>query len=118
MTTYTIITRNGDVLERGLSAEWAAREALSYDSNTFEIRQHEEGEGFVLWCSPFSRASAAYRGVSPTFTFSLANDREKAEAEIFAKVIAAPDGTFNGCSIMTDAAYDEMIAEATKWDEE
>jgi hypothetical protein len=118
MTTYTILGRSGDVLERGLSAREAAIEALHYDSNVFEIRPHEDGEGFVLWCSPISKASSAYCGLSKTFTFSLENDREKAEAEIFAKVIVANVQTFNGCDIVTDAIYDEIVAEAGKWEEE
>jgi transglutaminase-like putative cysteine protease len=109
-TTYTITRSSGEVLDRGLTAEQAAIEIMSYDGHEFEIRP-EPDRGFRLWTSEYSRNSTlGGRPLTESVIFSLAANEADARAEIYAEVIAHADW-FKGQDAYTDEAYDAMLAE-------
>ena len=49
-TTYTVLSRQGEIEGRGLSLAEAASEILTYDGREYEIRP-PEGAGYWLWRS-------------------------------------------------------------------
>lgn len=105
-TTFTIADfRNEDVLS-GLSAREAAAELLGHDGAEWEIRDNGE-TGFDLW----HRKPNAGKPWTPTVIYSIEDDREAAENEIFEKVIASGywdrDDMFSG----TDDQYRQMLAD-------
>jgi len=112
-TLYTILNASGSVQARGCTAAEAAQEVMGYDGHEFEIRADEDGNGFELWTSQFSRNSTAYRGLVKSVIYSVKDDRAKAEAEIYTKVIHHADW-WKGCDVMTDADYDATMAEAAR----
>jgi len=83
---YTVIDRNsGEKIGGGLTAADAAHIVLTDDGRQYDIRPSEDGEGFDLWsCQP-----VANRGWFKTLIWSNGPDRDAAETELFAKVIAA-----------------------------
>lgn len=103
MTTYTVIDTVGDVIATGLTAAEAAAEVLTDDSREFDIRA-DDGNGFELW----TRQQVANRGWTQTVVYSLEDDRTAAEAEIYAKVIAADWPRHP--TVMTDQQYADMQA--------
>jgi hypothetical protein len=106
MTTYTVIDRNsGEKIDGGLTAAEAARIVLTDDSQEYDIRPSEDGEGFDLWC----RQQVANKGWTKTVIWSISSDRDEAEAEIFAKVIAADWSRHP--EVLTDKQYASMMAD-------
>lgn len=106
MTSYTVLDNaSGEVLATGLTATDAAAEVLTSDSQEFDIRTAEDGNGFELW----TRQQVANKGWTKTVVYSVEDDRDAAEGEIFAKVIAA--NWPRHPTVMTDAQYAEMLAE-------
>ena len=106
MTTYTVIDDNsGEAIATGLTVAEAAAEVLTSDSQEFDIRAAEDGNGFELW----TRQQVANKGWTQTVVYSVEDDRAAAEAEIFAKVIAADWPRHP--TVMTDQQYAEMQAE-------
>ena len=57
--TYIVTNRHGEVQARHLSAADAAAVIMQYDSHDFEVRPADDGRGFELWITRFSRASTA-----------------------------------------------------------
>lgn len=110
MTEYTVLTPAGDQLGRHLTPAQAANEIMTYDGHEFSIEPEPAG-GWRLLTTAHSRNSTAYCGLSPSVIFSLATDRPTGEAEIFAAVMEHAEW-WRGCDVMSDAAYDEMRAEA------
>ena len=105
-TTYTVINENsGEAIATGLTAAEAAFEVLTDDSREFDIRAAEDGSGFDLW----TRQQVANKGWTKTVVYSIEDDRDAAEAEIYAKVIAADWPRHP--TVMTDTQYAEMQAE-------
>lgn len=106
MSTFTVINDNsGEVIATGLTAAEAAAEVLTDDGREFDIRAAEDGNGFELW----TRQQVANKGWTKTVVYSVKDDRAAAEAEIFAKVIAADWPRHP--TVMTDAQYAESQAE-------
>ena len=103
--TYTVIDTNGEAISTGLTTADAAAEVLTSDSQEFDIRAAEDGNGFELW----TRQQVANKGWTKTVVYSVKEDLTAAEAEIFAKVIAADWPRHP--SVMTDQQYAEMQAE-------
>ena len=85
MTTYTVICTSGHVIATGLTVADAAAEVLTDDGREYEIRAAEDGNGYELW----TRQQVANRGWTQTVVYSVEDGRTAAEAEIYAKVIAA-----------------------------
>ena len=79
-TTYTV--RDHEEVTRGLTAVEAADILLTQDGHEYEIRPEEDGVGYRLWNTAFSRNSTAYNGLRKTVIYSLAQALEQAEAEI------------------------------------
>lgn len=104
MTTYTILSGNGDVLDSGLSLESAANEILTYDGHFYEIRK--EDDGFLrLYTSKLSRAAyGSNSSVTGTVIFGSSED------EIWQHVIDNSEWWSNQ-DAMTDESYAEMIAD-------
>jgi hypothetical protein len=106
MTTYTILSGDGEMTATGLSLRDAAHEVLTSDGREYEVREDEDG-GFTLW----SRQQAANRPWAATRFFSVKTGQDEAEAEIFAEVIGSE--RFAGhCEAITDEQYAEMLAGA------
>ena len=104
MTTYTILSGEGEMIETGLSLRDAAAEVLTSDSREFEVREDKDG-GFTLW----ARQQVANRPWTATKFFSIKTDREAAELEIFEAVVTSE--RFSGHSeAITDDQYAEMLA--------
>jgi hypothetical protein len=104
MTTYTIVSPSGVVMETGISLRQAADAVLTSDGREYAV--HKDGRGgFTLW----TRHEVANLRWTATRFFSLETDRSKAEDKIFGKVVSAE--RFPGhCEAITDAAYAEMMA--------
>ena len=81
MTTYTVLSAQGEVLFTGLSLRDAAFEMLTSDGRDFEIR--EENGMFFLW----ARQECAGRPWHRMLFVSASDDRAEAEDEIFRDVI-------------------------------
>jgi folylpolyglutamate synthase/dihydropteroate synthase len=105
MTTYTTIDADGYVLERGISLVEAADTIMTSDSREWEIREDENG-GFTAW----SRQQVANRPWAATVIHSFKADRAEAEAEICEKIVTSMRWPGH-CEAMTDAEYDEMMAQ-------
>jgi len=106
-TKYTVINNgSGEAIETGCTVAEAAGIILTDDGADWEIREAEYKSEpiFELW----TRKQVANRPWSKTVLFSLATDRDTAEAEIFQDVVAAnwPRHPY----AMTDAAYAEIAA--------
>lgn len=110
-TLYTVIDTNGSVIDQSLTAGEAMHTILIDDGHQYEIRPEEDGNGYRLWTSEYSRNSTlGGRPLTRTFVYSLETDGAAAEREIALKVIAArwprkPEA-------MTDEAYAGMLADA------
>ena len=81
MTTYTILTGEGEMIETGLSLRDAAAEVLTSDSREFDIRS-DDGV-FTVWI----RQQVANSPWTATHFVSFAPAREDAEREIFTDVV-------------------------------
>lgn len=107
-TTFTIADFRADAVHSGLSASEAAHELLSHDGAEYDVRAAEDGAGFELW----HRKPNAHRVAwVKTVIWSSATDREAAEADIFAKVIASGHWDRDDLFVGTDEAYAETLAE-------
>jgi hypothetical protein len=105
MTTYTILSGEGEMIDTGLSLRDAAHEVLTSDSRSYEVREDKDG-GFTLW----NRQQVANRGWEATRFFSIKTDRTEAEDEIFAAVVTSE--RFAGhCEAIADEQYAEMVAQ-------
>jgi hypothetical protein len=103
--TYTVIdTGSGEAIATGLNAADAACEVLTSDSQEFDVRPADDGNGFELW----TRKQVANKGWTRTVVYSIEADRTAAEAEIFAKVIAADWPRYP--AVLTDVQYAAMQA--------
>lgn len=108
MTSYTISNKSGIVVSTGATAAEVARELLGYDGHEWEIRR-ADGGGFELWISNFSRNSTCFNGLTRSVIFSIKDDKDEAEADIFARVVGS--GFWTGLDYMSDADYAQMLAE-------
>lgn len=116
MTTYTILSGEGEMIETGLSLRDAAHEVLTSDGREYEFRtgpDDDSGIVTVLW----SRQQVANRPWAATRFFSIKTDRAEAEEEIFAEVVSGE--RFAGhCEAITDEQYAEMLASLAEDDGE
>jgi len=110
MTTYTIISGEGEMIATGLSLREAAHEILTSDGRSYEVREHK-GLGFALW----SRQQVANRGWQATRFLSHKTDRTEAEHEIFSTIVASQ--RFPGHSeAITDEQYADIVAQSAEND--
>lgn len=112
MTTYTIIDGEGYVMDRGVSLSEAADAIMTSDSREWDIREDENG-GFTVW----SRQQVANRPWAATAIYSFAANRDEAEREICENIVNSERWSGH-CEAMTDAAYEEMLAQLTAEDED
>ena len=82
-TLYTVARSDGEQREYNLTLTQAARMILHHDGGDFAIRPRADGEGYDLW----SRQQVANIQWARTSFFSLEDDREAAEADIFQRVV-------------------------------
>jgi len=94
-TSYNVYDRDGNALITDASLHDAATTILTHDDYGYEIRK-DDGGGWTLWVTLASR-SAPYGGklMVRSWFWSLEEDREAAEREIFGKVIRRSDA-FSG----------------------
>ena len=110
MTTYTILdSSSGEATHTGCTAYEAMAEILTDDGHDYEVRPEDDGEGFRLWTSTYSRNSTVWSGLTKSTIYSLQADEGTATQEIAEKVINAawprkPEA-------ITDERYAEMMAE-------
>ena len=116
-TTYTLISSNGDVIDRNLSVEEAARAILSDDGKLYEVRHSgDESTLFVTahsvnWSGGAGPFNMAWDGPSPYGKpiVEFGGSEEEREARVWQRVVTASWGS--GPEAMTDGAYDEMLAD-------
>jgi hypothetical protein len=114
MTTYTVFDTNdsSNIYGRGLTAEHAMNEILTYDGYRYEIRK-SDFQGSVCWDLYHSDGSAnstrSARHLVKTGIFSLIDDEARAEQEIAERVIAA--GWTGLPDVMADEDFDAMLAQ-------
>ena len=120
-TTYTVFDANdsSNIYGRGLTAVQAMNETLTDDGYRYEIRK-SEFQGAVCWDLYHSDGSAnstrSARHMVKTFIFSMIDDEAQAEQEIAERAIAAG---WNGMpGVMTDEAFDAMLAQIAADDAE
>lgn len=101
-TTYTVLSRDGEVIERGLSGVDAAREILTSDGRQFDIR-HADGL-WTLW----SCQEVANRRWTQTALSSARPSLKQAEDDIFEQTLSA--SWLGHYEAVTDKQYDEMLA--------
>ena len=117
MTTYTVFDADdsSNIYGRGLTVEQAMDEILTYDGYRYEIKK-SDFHGSVCWDLYHSDGSAAStrgaRHMVKTVIFSLVEDEAQAMREIAEHVIAA--GWNRVPDVMTDEAFDAMLAEIAK----
>lgn len=112
-TTYTVLDTQGEPIRRHLSATDAMAEILLHDGHDYDIRPAEDGAGFELWVTRFSRNSPA--GGEPlvrSLIWSTETDEAKARHDIAHKVMTAWWDRYP--STMTDAEYDKLMAESSE----
>lgn len=110
MATFIALNVNGEIQERDCTTADAASIVMSYDGHEWDIRPLDDGEGFALWASQFSRNSTA--GGKPlvkSVIYSLKTDRAEAEADIFQQVCDHADW-WKGCDVRDQAEYDADMA--------
>lgn len=110
MTTYTILTGEGEMIDTGLSLADAAHEVLASDGRGYEVRElapNRDGSpsGFALWSMDRNRLHAW----EETRFSSINTDLDAAKREIFGAIVSAE--RFRGhCEAVTDEAYAAMLA--------
>ena len=105
MTTYTILTGEGEMIATGLSLRDAAAEVLTSDSREFDIRS-DDGV-FTVWI----RQQAANSPWTATHFVSFAPAREDAEREIFTDVVNCEQMRGHSEAI-TDEQYRQTLTDA------
>ncbi len=106
MIRYTVMTDSSSP-RRHLTLKDAAEELLTYDSHEYEIRPEDDGTGYRLWITPFSRASTfGGQAMIKSRFFSLSGDLESAEREIFDAVVLP---VWHGAWALTDDSFDEIM---------
>jgi hypothetical protein len=117
MTTYTVFDGNesSKIYGRGLTAEEAMNEILTYDGYRYEIVT-SKFQGSVCWDLYHSVDSeASTRGARDfvkTGIFSFIEDEARATHQIAERVIMA--GWSRVPDVMTDEAFDDMLAEVAR----
>ena len=107
---YTVLNSQGSVIARHLSATDAMAEILLHDGHDYDIRRADDGEGFELWITRYSRNSPAGGGeMVKSLIYSLNSNETMARDEIARKVIEARWPHYP--EAITDASYDLMVAE-------
>lgn len=94
-TTYDIIDRAGNVIDRNASLASAAREILGYDGNAYELRAADGG--FELWHGRPGR-------LARTVIWSSADSEDAAEADIFAQVIGKDADWFGAEAVASEGS--------------
>jgi hypothetical protein len=109
MTTYTVFDAQDSsrIFGRGLTAEQAMHEFLTYDGYRYEIRK--TATSYDLYHSDGSENSTrSARHMVKTVVFSLLTAKSDAIKEIAERVVVAG---WDGPEIMTDEAFDAVLVE-------
>ena len=109
--TYTVIFGYGDTstVRSGLTLADAARELLWENGAEYEIRADDhQGQPIehALWCK---RLNGRWL---KSVLYSVSDDPDAAEAEIFAQVVTKPADWWSGAEAVTDEEFAKMQAEA------
>lgn len=115
MTTYTVFHSNDSTKATSrLTLEEAAHELMTYDGHDYEIRQDgtfSDGSPILrLYVTQFSRNSTL--GGLPMVGTFITGQREQ---EIWQDVVGL---AWRGMEAMTDAQYDQMLADLEQETEE
>lgn len=108
---FVVLNTHGSVQERDCTLAEAAEAVMNYDGHDYEIRPAQDGHGFELFVTQFSRNSTG--GGLPlikSVIFSLADDIDAAKDEIFQQVIKRATW-WSGCEVMEQREYDLMREE-------
>ena len=106
MTTYTILDTDGSILERGVTLAEAADAIMTSDGCEWAIRMDEPGY-YTAW----SRQQVANRSWEPTIFTAYNADSEDAACDAICVQIVNHLRLAGHCEAMTDADYDEMMAQ-------
>lgn len=110
-TTYTVLRKDGEVLRRGLTDLEAVDEILGHDGYLWSVQKDPFG-CFVLYVSERSSASCGGAGdMIPTDTWSTGETLGEALHHLAGSVIRSCSGWRKCPDVMTDAAYDAMLAQ-------
>lgn len=105
---FTVVSPNGTLIARHLTARDAMAEICLHDNHDYQIRR--DADGFLLWVTQFSRASTlGGRPMVRSQIWSAEDDETKATDEIARKVIAARWPGYP--EAIPDASYEEMERE-------
>jgi hypothetical protein len=101
---YTVARRDGDGREYNLNLQDAARRILHDDGQEYDIRP-TDGGGFDLWC----RQQVANVKWYKTSVYSVQDDAELAEIEIFQKIVDASQDAAKGPDAIDQDNYKKSI---------
>lgn len=115
MTTYTVFHSNDSTKATSrLTLEEAARELLTYDGHDYEIREggilSDGTQFYCLYVTQFSRNSPL--GSKPMVRTTIYG---VSKTKIYRKVVME---NWHGMEAMTDAQYDQMLADLEQETEE
>ena len=109
MTTYTVLSPSGDVIDRNLTALQAMREILNYDGYAYRFRRNKAGGLYLYHSDGSANSSRGARnfvrcvgGINSALP-GIAGQREIAELVINADWPRLPEA-------MNDADYDAQGA--------
>lgn len=105
-TTYTIADFRSEDVQTGLTARDCAAALLGHDGAEWEIRD-EADAGFALW----HRKPNAGKPWTKTAIYSIEDDRETAENQIFERAIASGFWDRDDMIVATDEDYLAAMAE-------
>lgn len=107
--TYTVFnSQNSDRAWSGLSARDAAELMITRDDGYgFEFRPEADGVGWRLWVTLVG--GGGNHPMVSSRHFSLTMDRDAAEAEICAEIIA--ERRWGRMEVMTDAEFEAVMAQ-------
>lgn len=103
MVTYTVLDKLGQPIGRNLSPPHAAHLVLTHDGGHYDIRQRDDGAGFVLWIMARDGPAMASSLVS------TAADIDSARDELFDLAIAA-NRKEHGLTVVEDADYELWLS--------
>jgi len=108
MTTYTVLSPSGSVIDRNLTALQAMREMLTYDGYAYRFRRDKAGGLFLYHTNGSANSTRGARHFVRCVNINsslpgIAGQREIAEQVIYAGWPRLPEA-------MTDADYDAQGA--------
>lgn len=108
-TTYTVTRQDGTVIDRGLTAHEAMVAILTHDSYDYDIVPEDAG-GWILIITSHSKCTSFWRWTKTTIIVD-AETLDEATDKIAQRVIAESHNWPGALAAITDADYDESMAE-------